>query len=46
MFFSEYPDALSIVGLIVVAGAGLLTLFREQARLGYIRWYRWTRGRL
>jgi drug/metabolite transporter (DMT)-like permease len=46
MFFNEYPDALSIVGLVVIAAAGLLTLFREQVRLGYIRWYRLTRGRL
>jgi drug/metabolite transporter (DMT)-like permease len=45
-FFNEYPDALSILGLLVIAAAGLLTLFREQARLGYIRWYRLTRGRL
>jgi drug/metabolite transporter (DMT)-like permease len=46
IFFNEYPDALSIVGLVVIAAAGLLTLFREQVRLGYIRWYRLTRGRL
>jgi len=45
-FFKEYPDTLSILGLVVIAAAGLLTLFREQARLGYIRWYRMTRGRL
>jgi drug/metabolite transporter (DMT)-like permease len=46
LFFSEFPDSVSILGLVVIAGAGLLTLFREQARLGYIRWYRVTRGRL
>jgi drug/metabolite transporter (DMT)-like permease len=46
IFYNEHPDAVSIIGLAVIAAAGLLTLFREQARLGYIRWNRMTRGRL
>lgn len=46
LFFNEFPDALSLVGLSIIAASGLLTLFREQFRLGYIRWHRLTRGRL
>ncbi|MGC4025494.1 MAG: DMT family transporter [Mesorhizobium sp.] len=46
VFFSEYPDAISLIGLLVIAAAGLLTLLREKIRLGYVRWNRLTRGRL
>lgn len=31
-FFAEYPDAATLGGLAVIAGAGLLTLVREQIR--------------
>ncbi|MEO4000388.1 DMT family transporter [Mesorhizobium sp. CAU 1732] len=46
MFFAEYPDALSLVGLGVLAGAGLLTLVRERVRLGVVRWNPFFRNRL
>lgn len=42
-FYQEYPDGWDYVGLAIIAGSGLLTLFREQIRLGYMRL---TRGRL
>lgn len=38
LFFSEYPDGWSVVGLVVIAGAGLLTFMRERVRLGSVRW--------
>lgn len=37
-FFAEYPDWLSLVGLAIVVGSGLLTLARERIRLGTVRW--------
>ena len=46
LFFSEYPDMLSIVGLAVLAGAGLLTVVRERIRLGMVRWNPFFRNRL
>lgn len=45
-FFDEVPDAWTLVGLAVIAGAGLLTFARERVRLGRIRYYRLSRGRL
>jgi len=45
-FFYEYPDWISLVGLAVVAGSGLLTLVREQIRLGTVRWNPFSRNRL
>ena len=45
-FFYEYPDWISLVGLAVVAGSGLLTLVREQVRLGTVRWNPFSRNRL
>lgn len=45
-FFNEFPDAVSLMGLLIIAAAGLLTLLREQIRLGYVRFNRATRGRL
>ncbi|RFC67607.1 DMT family transporter [Mesorhizobium denitrificans] len=45
-FFNEFPDAVSLIGLLIIAAAGLLTLLREQIRLGYVRFNRATRGRL
>lgn len=32
IFFSEYPDVWTIAGLTLIAFAGLLTLFRDEAR--------------
>ncbi|MFD2056207.1 DMT family transporter [Mesorhizobium calcicola] len=46
LFFREYPDWLSLVGLAVVGGAGLLTMVREEARLGTVRWNPFSRTRL
>lgn len=46
IFFAEYPDWLSIVGLAVVGGSGLLTLVREKVRLGTVRWNPFSRNRL
>ncbi|MGX9142322.1 hypothetical protein [Mesorhizobium sp. 128a] len=34
LFFREYPDFLSLTGLAVVGGSGLLTMVREEVRLG------------
>lgn len=44
--FHEEPDLWTIVGLAVIAGSGLLTMAREQVRLGFIRWNRMGRNRL
>ncbi|MER9300084.1 DMT family transporter [Mesorhizobium sp. M0621] len=46
LFFQEYPDGLTLVGLAVVGGAGLLTMVREEARLGTVRWNPFSRTRL
>jgi drug/metabolite transporter (DMT)-like permease len=46
LFFQEYPDFLSLVGLAVVGGSGLLTMVREEARLGTVRWNPFSRNRL
>lgn len=46
LFFHEYPDLLSLAGLAVVTGAGLLTLVREKTRLGMVRWNPFFRNRL
>ncbi|NTJ44517.1 DMT family transporter [Agrobacterium larrymoorei] len=45
-FFGEYPDKLAIFGLVVIAGAGLLTMVREKIRLGLVRWNPFFRNRL
>jgi drug/metabolite transporter (DMT)-like permease len=45
-FFAEYPDWITLAGLAVVGGAGLLTLVREQTRLGTVRWNPFSRNRL
>lgn len=37
-FFNEYPNWISLLGLVVVAASGLLTLVREQVKLGRVRW--------
>ncbi|MER9230524.1 DMT family transporter [Mesorhizobium sp. M0622] len=46
VFFREYPDFLSLVGLAVVGGSGLLTMVREEVRLGTVRWNPFSRTRL
>jgi drug/metabolite transporter (DMT)-like permease len=38
LFFDELPDLWSIVGLCIIAAAGLLTMARERIRLGTVRW--------
>ena len=45
-FFGEYPDALAVAGLVVIASAGLLTMMREKIRLGVVRWNPFFRNRL
>lgn len=44
--FNEEPDALSILGLAVIGGSGLLTVARERIRLGTVRWNPFSRDRL
>ena len=46
LFFKEYPDTLTLVGLTVVGASGLLTMVREEVRLGTVRWNPFTRTRL
>lgn len=46
LFFQEYPDWLSLVGLAVVGASGLLTMVREEVRLGTVRWNPFSRTRL
>ncbi len=46
MFFREYPDWITLVGLAVVGGSGLLTMVREEVRLGTVRWNPFSRNRL
>jgi drug/metabolite transporter (DMT)-like permease len=46
LFFQEYPDPLALVGLAVVGGSGLLTMIREETRLGTVRWNPFVRNRL
>jgi drug/metabolite transporter (DMT)-like permease len=45
-FFNEYPDWITLIGLAVVGGSGLLTLVRERAKLGTVRWNPFSRNRL
>lgn len=45
-FFDEYPDWVSLIGLVIVGGSGLLTLIRERVRLGTVRWNPFSRNRL
>jgi len=45
-FFHEYPDWVTLVGLAVVGGSGLLTMVREEVRLGTVRWNPFSRNRL
>jgi drug/metabolite transporter (DMT)-like permease len=45
-FFAEYPDWITLAGLAVVGGSGLLTLVRERTKLGTVRWNPFSRNRL
>ncbi|MDX8466457.1 DMT family transporter [Mesorhizobium sp. VK23B] len=45
-FFNEYPDTLTLVGLAVVGASGMLTMVREEVRVGTVRWNPFTRTRL
>ena len=38
LIFDERPDIVSVTGLAVIAGSGLLTIAREKIRLGTVRW--------
>ena len=40
------PWLIALIGLAVVVGSGLLTLVREQLRLGAVRWNPFSRNRL
>ena len=46
LIFDEQPDPLSIVGLAIIAGSGLLTVVRERIRLGAVKWNPFGRNRL
>ena len=46
LIFDEQPDIVSVIGLAVIAGSGLLTLARERIRLGTVRWNPFGRNRL
>ena len=46
LVFGENPDTMSIVGLAIIAGSGLLTVAREKIRLGQVRWNPFGRNRL
>ncbi|MBU0583821.1 MAG: DMT family transporter [Alphaproteobacteria bacterium] len=46
LIFDEKPDLLSIAGLAIIAGSGLLTVVRERIRLGAVKWNPFGRNRL
>lgn len=46
LVFDEKPDLLSIAGLAIIAGSGLLTVVRERIRLGTVKWNPFGRNRL
>ncbi|PBB80492.1 EamA family transporter [Mesorhizobium sp. WSM3879] len=46
LFFREDPDLLTLAGLAVLGASGLLTMVREEVRLGTVRWNQFTRTRL
>ncbi|OBQ77251.1 DMT family transporter [Mesorhizobium sp. WSM3873] len=46
LFFREDPDLLTMAGLAVLGASGLLTMVREEVRLGTVRWNPFTRTRL
>ena len=46
LIFNENPDTISVLGLAIIAGSGLLTVAREKIRLGTVRWNPFGRNRL
>ena len=46
LVFDEQPDIVSVIGLAIIAGSGLLTIAREKIRLGTVRWNPFSRNRL
>jgi drug/metabolite transporter (DMT)-like permease len=38
LVFGEYPGPLALLGMAVIGASGLLTLVRENVRLGRVRW--------
>ena len=46
LIFNENPDTISVLGLAIIAGSGLLTVTREKIRLGTVRWNPFGRNRL
>lgn len=46
LVFGEQPDIVSVIGLAIIAGSGLLTVARERIRLGTVRWNPFGRNRL
>ena len=46
LIFDEKPDLLSVAGLAIIAGSGLLTVVRERIRLGAVKWNPFGRNRL
>lgn len=46
LLFDEQPDSVSLLGLAIIAGSGLLTVARERVRLGTVRWNPFGRNRL
>ena len=38
LIFEEYPGPLALLGMAVIGASGLLTLLRENVRLGKVRW--------
>ncbi|PBB97977.1 DMT family transporter [Mesorhizobium sp. WSM3862] len=46
LFFREDPDLLTLAGLAVLGASGLLTMVREEVRLGTVRLNPFTRTRL
>ncbi len=46
LIFEEQPDLITLLGLAVIVGSGLLTLAREKIRLGTVRWNPFGRNRL
>jgi drug/metabolite transporter (DMT)-like permease len=45
IFFQELPDLYTYLGLALIVGAGLLTMFREKLKFGTIRWIPFFRSR-
>lgn len=46
LLFEEHPGPLALLGMAVIGASGLLTLVRENVRLGSVRWNPFARNRL